>query len=144
MKIGTLAAIAVFLLAQIVAPSVIPYGLDEASAQGKQDTSEASGKDQAAFPHGGPIGIAEGNYTGKVIAKSEDTVIIRQPSGQEVTLIVGGDTGRDLKIGDEIEANLKSGGPVDSVKKIRSGEVGGGLSSSGTTGHQSMTDVGAK
>jgi len=140
MKIGTLAAIAVFLL--VVAPSVIPYGVDVASAQGKQDTS---GKEQqAAFPHGGPIGIAEGNYTGKVIAKSEDTVIIRQPSGQEVTLIVGGETGRDLKIGDEIEANLKGAGPANSVKKIRSGEVGGGQSSSGTTGHQSMTDVGAK
>jgi len=142
MKIGTVAAIAVFLLSQIVAPSVIPYSVDESSAQGKQDTS---GKEQqTAFPHGGPIGIAEGSYTGKVIAKSEDTVIIRQPSGQEVTLIVGGDTGRDLKIGDEIEASLKGGGSADSVKKIRSGEVGGGQSSSGTTGHQSMTDVGAK
>jgi len=81
---------------------------------------------------------------GKVVAKAKDSVTLRQPSGQEISLILDSNRVQELGIGDEIEAKLQADGRATSFNKLRSGEVGGGQSSSGTTGHQSLTDVPAK
>ena len=97
-------------------------------------------REQSAFPQGGSVGMQPGTIQGRIMARSDDTLILRQPSGQEMIVFVNRETVKDLQVGDEIEASVKGGGRADSVKKMRGAEPGGGVATSGTTGVPSMSD----
>lgn len=84
------------------------------------------------------------NVSGKVIGIGKDTLILRQdPSqpGKEVTLQVDAQKTKDFVIGDNVEAQIDSNGMASSVKKTADAQQGGGMSSSGTTGHKSFGDT---
>ena len=97
-------------------------------------------REQSPFPQRGSVGMQSGTIHGRIMAMSEDTLILRQPSGQEMIVFVSKDSAKDLEVGDEIEASVKGSSRADSVKKMRGAEPGGGVATSGTTGVPVMSD----
>src|SRR3712207_6220757 len=117
---------------------------DWAAAQGAQQNQgqqRRDQKEQPGFPQGGSVGMQSGNIQGRIMAKSDEALILRQPSGQELVILVNKDSVKDLQVGDEIEASVKAGGQAESFKKTRGAQPGGGIATSGTTGVPSMTDT---
>jgi len=80
------------------------------------------------------------NIKGKVIAKDNKGVVVRSdPSGHEESLTLDQSQLKDLQVGDTVEAEQKDG-HISGIKKAQGGSEGSGIHSSGTTGHQSLSD----